>query len=98
MFDRGEIEAGEMIELHPIGIAQNGGQIGRFVFAVGIEADEMFVPPAIADLHHAQAVARGYQPHGLGIDRDGPFKDDIGGQVFFVEIYGHAAGLRRIGD
>ena len=58
----------------------------------------MFVPPAIADLHHAQAVARRDEPHRLGIDRDGPFEDDIGGQVFFVEIYGHGGGLRRIGD
>ena len=98
MFDRGEIEAREMIELHPVRIAQHGGQIGRLVLAVGIEADEVFIPAAIADLHHAQAIARGYQPHRLGIDGDRSIRKHACGQVFFVKIYGHASRLRRIGD
>jgi len=44
-----------------------------------------------ADLSEAQRV----QPHGFGIDRDGARAQRARGQIFFMEIYAHAARLRR---
>ena len=70
MLDRGQVEAGEVVQLEPRRVGQHRLEVGRVVSAAGGEADQMLVAAAVGDLHQAQPVARGDQAHGLGIDRD----------------------------
>ena len=44
----------------------------------------MLIAPAIRDLHQAQPVARGYQPHGFGIDRNGTRGEHASGKLAAV--------------
>ena len=90
--DRGDVEAAEMVELQPRRIGQQRAQIRRGIIAARREAHEMLVGAAIGQLHDAEPVARGDQPHRLGIDGDrGAGGEQVAGQVFFVEMDGHAA-------
>src|SRR5690606_36076265 len=98
MLDRREVEAREMIELHSRRIGKNGLEIGRFVATVHAEANELLVAGAVADLHHAKPVARGDETHRLGVDGDRSRSEYARGQIFFVEMYCHWRGHRRIGD
>ena len=77
-----------MIELEPVGIAQQRLQVGRGIVAVGAEAHQMLVAAAVGELDQAQAVAAGNQPHRLGVDRDRPVGGEQveRGEVFFVEM------------
>ena len=92
------IEPGEMIQLHPRRIGQHRLQIRCGKVAVHPEADEMLIPLPVADLHQTQTVAWRHQPHRLRINRNRPRREHAFGQIFFVEIHCHAAGLRPIGD
>ena len=80
-----------MIELEPIGIAEQRLEVGRGIIAVGAEADEMLVAAAVGELDQAQPVAARDQPHRLGIDRDRHVgREQVGrGKVFFVKIDRH---------
>ncbi len=89
--DHGEVEAGEMIELQPRRIGEHRLQHRRGIVPP-VEADEMLVAAAVGQLDQAQPVARRVEPHRLGVDRDRPGGEDIGGQVVFVQVNGHAAG------
>ena len=61
-----------MVELEPLGIAQQRLQVGRGIVAARAEADEMLVAAAVGDLDQAQPVAARDQAHRLGVDRDRP--------------------------
>ena len=89
IIDRGEIEAGEVIDLEPRGIGQHRLQVGRVVAAAAGEAHQVLVPPPVGYLHDAEAVARRDQPHGLGIDGDGPRREHAVGQVFLMKMNSH---------
>jgi hypothetical protein len=96
--DRGKVEAGEVEQLEPLRIGQHRLQIGRIIGAARRKADKMLVAFAIGNLDHTQTVARGHEPHRLGIDGNDARCKDIGGQVFFMEIYGHGRTIRRSCD
>lgn len=53
----------------------------------------MFVATSVGNLHDAQPVARRYQPHRLGVDRDRSLAKRPGGQIFFMKMHGHGVGL-----
>ena len=58
----------------------------------------MLVTATVADLHEAQPVPPGVEAHRLGIDSDRAFAQDADGQVFFMQMNGHArafSGKRR---
>ena len=65
-----DVEAREMIELEPVGIAEQRLEVGRGIVAVRAEADQMLVAVAVGQLDQAQPVAAGDQAHRLGVDGD----------------------------
>jgi hypothetical protein len=96
MLDCGKVETREVVELDPRRIGQNRLEIGRIKRAARPEADKVLIPPAIGYLDQTQAIPRGYQPHGLGIDSDGTLGEHAFGEIFFVEIDSHIAGMLRL--
>src|SRR3546814_3055216 len=76
-----------MIDLQATGIGQHRAEIGGGIIAARGKANQVLVPVAGRDLEKAQPIARGDEPHGLGIDGDRPGTKRIPGQVFFMEIY-----------
>ena len=95
VLQRGQIETGEVIQLQPIGIGQHRLQVGRGIAAPRREAHKMLIPPPIGDLNEAQAVSRGDEPHGFGVDGNGAIGQHALGEIFFVEINSHARSLTR---
>jgi hypothetical protein len=55
----------------------------------------VLIPLPVGDLDKAQPVAPGDQAHGFGIDRDGAWGQHAFGEIFFVEIDSHIAGVLR---
>jgi hypothetical protein len=94
MLDRSEIKACKMKQFQPRRVGQHRFQIGRIIRAVGAEPNQMFIALPIGNLHHAQPVTVGDQPHRFGVDGNNAGGQRIGGQVFFVEMYGHRPVLR----
>ena len=95
MLDRGQVEAREMVEFHPLRIGQYGLEVRRVIGRSRREADEVLIPPAIGNLQQAQPVARGDQSHGFGIDRNRPGREHAFGEIFFVEIDSHMTKVLR---
>jgi hypothetical protein len=86
--DRGEIGAGEMKQLHDLGIGHEFFQTGRGGVAEG-QLHQMRIPVARRKLHEAKPVPIPVKPHRLGIDRDAIAEGQVGGQVAFMERDGH---------
>ena len=98
MLDRRQVEAREMIELQPLGIGEHGAQVRRGIVAVGAEADQMLVAAPVRQLDDAEAIARGDEPHRLGIDGDrGAGGEDARGQVFLMKMNGHRRAIGKGG-
>ena len=96
MLERGDVEAAEMIKLHPRGVAQQRLEVGRGIVAARGEAHQMLVRTAVRQLHDAQPIARRDESHRLGIDGDRRAgREQAGGDVFLVQVNGHRAALDR---
>ena len=90
LFDRGEIETGEMEKLQPGGIAKYLAQIGCGVVAARRKAHQMFIAAAIGYLQQAKPVAQRIEAHGFGVDRQSAAAlQHAIRQVFFVEENAH---------
>jgi len=95
VLDRGEVEAREVIELEALRIGQHGLEVRGVVGAARSEPDEVLVSLPVGDLDHAQTIARGDEPHRLGVDGNGPRREDALGEIFLVEIDSHGAKMLR---
>ena len=61
------------------------------------EADEVLILATIGKLDDAQPIARGNQPHRLGIDGDRARAEQAGGNIFFVEVNSHSPRVAPFG-
>jgi hypothetical protein len=90
MFDRGQVETGEMKQLQPCTIAYHPFQIARFIAAARGESDKMFIAATIRNLHKAKAIAQCLQPHRFSVDGNRPCAaKDIVGKVLLMKKNGH---------
>ena len=92
MLQHRHVEAGEMEDLGDRRIGQEQTEIGRARLALG-DADDIDAAVAGRELHEAEPVAAGLQPHRLGVDRH---EIAIGGEIAEVAVMDADIGQRSL--
>ena len=96
VFDRGKIEAGEVVEFHPRRVGKHGLEVRCVERTARRETDEVLVAPAVGDLDEAQSIAWCNQPHRFGIDRYSAGTKHTFGEIFFMEMDSHTVAVLRL--